>query len=709
MLLPAKAQEAADSVAEEYIDRNQAVIDSILSLITPITPDSIKAKYYNNIASWASNNNDTIIKYANMSISFCKETDYYLLGYNNMFLYGAYRMEGDYKAALQSVRSCIKYFNKSGNLKDLAWAYNSASIVHAELNNFDSIGFYMNKALKIGNQLGDTTFIAHCYQILGLAYYNCGFYNEAKNNYKKAIFLDSLVGNLEGYATDLNWLVTSILERKPDSITEYFAAKDYMIQAVNILDTINNNIDIYDAYWTLSSVYINLAQKTDNQIYADSCLYFFKKAKPYFQAYGGIDNYRMLRYDYVDYLLFYKRYDESVNMMRELEKTLDDKTPTMDLEDFHKKFRDVYLKLGDYKNAFFHSEKANEYTRIYLNDSTMSVLSNIKAQQAVIKEQLEREKAEELHRMERRTMLAVIIALLIVSVLIFRVFWLKHKSNQQLAEKNHILHQQKTEIEAQRDEIESQRNEIVSSVNYAKRIQRAAVSAEADVHGLFPESFVFYHPRDIVSGDYYRCGKCGRYSVMITADCTGHGIPGAFLSMLGLSALKEFCVSEYDAANPGTILDRMRNFIKTTLITDSDGKELKDGMDMTICSFDFENMELRYAIAEQTAVIVRGGEVIKLKGDRMPVGRHLVEKEHFQTLTQSLEKGDMVYMFSDGIQDQFGGTDSRKFSSKQLVATLKSLADKPAEKQCQLLEQIISDWRGDTPQLDDMTMVGIRV
>ena len=240
MLLPAKAQEAADSVADEYIDRNQAVIDSILSLITPSTPDSIKAKYYNKIAH-TTDNNDTIIKYAKMSINFCKETDYNLLGDNNTFLYGAYRMKGDYKAALQSVQSSITYFNKSGNLEDLAWAYNYASTVHAELNNFDSIGFYMNKALKIGNQLGDTTFIAYCYQILGLAYSNCGFYNEAKNNYKKAIFLDSLVGNLEGYATDLNWLVISILERKPDSITEYFAAKDYMIQAVNILDTINNN------------------------------------------------------------------------------------------------------------------------------------------------------------------------------------------------------------------------------------------------------------------------------------------------------------------------------------------------------------------------------------------------------------------------------------------------------------------------------------
>lgn len=202
-----------------------------------------------------------------------------------------------------------------------------------------------------------------------------------------------------------------------------------------------------------------------------------------------------------------------------------------------------------------------------------------------------------------------------------------NKSNLQLAEKNLILDQQKTEIEAQRDEIEiqrdeiaTQRNEIVSSVTYAQRIQRAAVSSQSDVHAVFPESFVFYRPRDIVSGDFYRCGRCGKYSV-----------------------------------------------------------------------------------------IVRHGEVISLKGDRMLVGRHSKEKEHFQTFTERIKPGDMVYMFSDGIQDQFGGPESKKFSLRQLIDTLQSSANLPAAEQCSLIEQTISDWRADRPQIDDMTMVGIRV
>ena len=287
--------------------------------------------------------------------------------------------------------------------------------------------------------------------------------------------------------------------------------------------------------------------------------------------------------------------------------------------------------------------------------------------------------------------------------------------------------QQKSEIESQRDEIEAQKNiiteqwheveevnqKLFSSINYAERIQRAAVSAIEDVKALFPDSFVYYKPRDIVSGDYYRCGRCGRFSVMITADCTGHGIPGAFLSMLGLSGLKEFMVSESDAEKPGTVLDRMRTFIKSTLGAPKGKSAIDDGMDMTICCFDFENMELRYAIANQKIIYIRGGEAHRLKGDNMPVGRYVREREHFESFALKIEKGDMFYMFSDGIEDQLGGDNAdgmgRKFLVRNLEAFLLEVSGEPAETQCELLDKKILAWRGGTPQIDDMTMVGIRV
>ena len=229
---------------------------------------------------------------------------------------------------------------------------------------------------------------------------------------------------------------------------------------------------------------------------------------------------------------------------------------------------------------------------------------------------------------------------------------------------------------------------------------------------MFPENFVYYKPRDIVSGDYYRVASCGKYRVLITADCTGHGIPGAFLSMLGISALKEYCVTEDDAANPGIILDHMREFIKTTLVS-STKKTIDDGMDMTICSYDFAAMEMRYAAANQSAYIIRNGEAIRLKGDRMPVGRYVLDNKHFETHIQPIEHGDMIYTFSDGIQDQPGGElDNelgKKFLTKNLVKLLTEIAPKPLAEQRDIIDNTITKWRNGRPQVDDITMIGLRI
>ncbi|MCR5454093.1 MAG: SpoIIE family protein phosphatase [Bacteroidales bacterium] len=320
----------------------------------------------------------------------------------------------------------------------------------------------------------------------------------------------------------------------------------------------------------------------------------------------------------------------------------------------------------------------------------------------------------------------VVVVLVIIIALIALIFLFNRQSNKLLMAKEALLNGKEADIQSLRSEIQSLRDEIKSQkevitrqqkkadritkdINYARRIQFAAVSKQSEVDQLFPDNFIFYRPRDIVSGDFYRVATCGKYSVVITADCTGHGIPGAFLSMLGISALNEFCVTEEDAANPGTILDRMRNFVKDTLISSDSDETIYDGMDMTICCYDFDAMEMRCASANQTGFIVRGGNLITFRGDRMPVGRNVIEKEHFESITIPLEKGDMVYTFSDGITDQLGGKDGRKINANRLTEVLIKIADQPTAVQCKMLADFVDDWRGDLIQLDDMTLIGIRV
>ena len=392
----------------------------------------------------------------------------------------------------------------------------------------------------------------------------------------------------------------------------------------------------------------------------------------------------------------------------------------------------MYAKLGDWKKAYLNSEDVLKYFRRTLNDSTMAATADSKTEQALIIERIKQENAERIHAEQQSRMTAINIALLIGLVLtialafsILRALKNKKRSNNELLVKNQLLNSQKSEIEAQRDEIESQRDiisqqwkkvenynkKILYSIHYAQQIQAAVIPSQKSIDAIFSENFVFYRPKNIVSGDFYSATQCGRYSVMITADCTGHGIPGAFLSMLGISAVKEYIASEADAEQPGIVLNKIRDFVKATLNTDDDAIT-SDGMDMTICCIDHQNTTLTYAIANQTAFIIHDGNGIRLKGDAMPLGRFLTKDRSFNTYTHPIAHGDMLYMFSDGIQDQIGYNEfgeHHRFSSQRLLTTLEKIYHIPASKQLKIFTKALADWQRDLPQIDDMTLVGIRI
>ena len=723
-----------DTDDEGYEDPSQPEIDSLLSLITPQTPDSTKARYYNTIAE-ITGNVDTTIKYAFLSLDFCSKKDIFLIATNNRYIAWGYYMQDETRMGIPYMRKSIELCQVLNDSVSLAKNYSLFSQIYSDLNINDSVSFYINKSLEINLKLQDTIAIADCYKVLGGIYLNQQYYKESAEYYRKALRLDSLAGDTLECAVDyfnLGELFFVEYTNSKTSVDVIKTAKEMLLKAVNLHNYGATDADyyIYNRYHTysrLASVYIQLAEVTHEQSYADSCKYYYDISSDYYLKNGRNENYLTCSDAYADYLSFNNKHKESLDFLLSLGKYFSEESSDISLKVYYSRLKTVYLHLGDYKNAYEYLVKEKEYESAHINDSSFAALADMKAEQAMMMEKLNREQMEREHEEQQKRLMIVIISLSVISVLIFLIFWHKRIANKQLAAKNEILSQQKSEIESQRDEIEAQKNiiteqwqeveevnqKLFSSINYAERIQRAAVSAIEDVKALFPDSFVYYKPRDIVSGDYYRCGRCGRFSVMITADCTGHGIPGAFLSMLGLSGLKEFMVSESDAEKPGTVLDRMRTFIKSTLGAPKGKHSLDDGMDMTICCFDFENMELRYAIANQKIIYIRGGSARRLKGDNMPVGRYVREREHFESFAMKIQKGDMFYMFSDGIEDQLGGDNAdgfgRKFLVRNLEAFLLEVSGEPAETQCELLDNKILAWRGGTPQIDDMTMVGIRV
>ena len=302
--------------------------------------------------------------------------------------------------------------------------------------------------------------------------------------------------------------------------------------------------------------------------------------------------------------------------------------------------------------------------------------------------------------------------------------------------KNVELQQQKEEIQAQRDEIEQQRDyviqqkdeitkqhdkiaeqqkNIMASIQYASRIQEAVLPPGELLDELLAEHFVLFKPRDIVSGDFYWATRKNNKAIIVAADCTGHGVPGAFMSMLGVSFLNEI-VNKLDKIHPDLILNELRKNVKKSLRQTGKDNEAKDGMDIALCIIDYDNMQLEYSGAFNSLFLIRESKLIKYNADRMPIGIYIKEKDSFTSHIVDLKKGDNFYIFSDGYVDQFGGTRGSKLMVKRFKQLLLDNHKKPASEQKAVLANFLEEWQAHTnekgeayKQTDDILVIGMKV
>jgi len=306
-------------------------------------------------------------------------------------------------------------------------------------------------------------------------------------------------------------------------------------------------------------------------------------------------------------------------------------------------------------------------------------------------------------------LIAAIIAAL--GYFIYRSYQIKKQANIKLEEKNRMILAQKAEIEEQRDiarlqrdQIAFQKRHITDSIEYAKRIQSAILPA-LELFSEVLDHFVLYKPKDIVSGDFYWVANTDDEMIVVVADCTGHGVPGAFMSMLGVSKLNEI-VNNRNVHRPDEILNSLRDEVILSL-KQKERAELKDGMDITICNINFKTNKLQFAGANNPLYLIRKGELTEVKGNKMPVAIHSVMTP-FTLNEMPLEKGDVFYTFSDGFVDQFGGLKNKKFLSANFRESLLQIGNLPMLQQGIRLNEIFENWRGELEQLDDVTVIGIR-
>ena len=348
----------------------------------------------------------------------------------------------------------------------------------------------------------------------------------------------------------------------------------------------------------------------------------------------------------------------------------------------------------------------------------MSALAEAKTEQAMLVEKIDREKTEAIHAAEKRQMRIAIFALiggmtlvLVVIALVFRVSVIRKRANNKLAEQKEEIEAQRDEIEMQRDYIEQQSKELKASINYARRIQRALLTPDEAIASIFNDYFLLYKPRNVVSGDFYWVGQFGDNKVCIVADCTGHGVPGGFMSVLGMTNLNYIVGQEI---SPEAILNKLRDAIMWNLRQNEGNPEeltaqVLDGMDVAAYVVNERQMTLSFAGANNPLVLIRNGEVQVVKSDKMPVGISVVMKP-FHSVTLELQKGDCLYTYSDGFQDQFNIETKKKFQKSRLRDLLLEIHTRPMDEQRELLNLVFKEWHGPAEnQTDDVVIMGVRI
>lgn len=334
---------------------------------------------------------------------------------------------------------------------------------------------------------------------------------------------------------------------------------------------------------------------------------------------------------------------------------------------------------------------------IFVRDSLQEAQAELQIAEIESQAKIEKQKQDLAQEAQRRYFLyGGVLLLLIFGVFMYNRFRITRKQK-------HIIEEQKLEVDRQKETIEESHKEITDSIAYAKRIQSAILPPNSLIEKHLENAFVLYKPKDVVAGDFYWLEVKDGKTIFAAADCTGHGVPGAMVSVICNNALNR-SVREFNITSPGKILDKARELVIQEF--EKSEEEVKDGMDIALCSID--GQKLSYAGANNPLWLIRNGEIIETKADKQPIGKFEGFK-NFTTHQIDLQKGDTIYIFSDGYVDQFGGEKGKKFKTKALRELLLSIQNESMAAQKEIINKRFEAWRGQIEQIDDVCFIGVRI
>jgi len=667
--------------------QNQVLIDSLQKQIE-LTSDSDRVDIYNSICwNMRNSNPEEAVKYGLLAIELSEKLNYKIgivKAYG--FIGVSYRNLGKYSEAFDHYYKGLELSKKFGILEQEGYAYINLGNLYIYQEYFDDAIENLDQAHLIAEKIDNKKMLAYSFLNLGRAYLLKSEYDLALSNLNLALEIRLDLDEPNGQAVCYKYIADIYNE-----LQKYDTAYSYYEKSLALTDFKDDKDLLSDIYNNIALIYL----KSDN----------FELSERYSL--------------------------KSLEVAYEVGSKLRIKNVSNTLSK-------LYIELKKYEKASYYQNLVICYTDTLFNQrltEKILTLKNIAEQQKKQSEIDILNKDNEIQNLKLVKQNTFIWSLTIVLGMTLGLIFLLFFSNNQrkkanlkleyqknlILEKNSELNSQNEEIAAQRDEImvqkefvENQRDKIIlqkkqitDSLHYARRIQSAIMQSKTNLEDFFTEIFIWLEPRDIVSGDFYWFHKFENKILLAVADCTGHGVPGAFMSLLGINSLKEIVINE-KVSTPNLVLKRLREIIKISLNQSIEGNDPKDGMDIAFCSFDLENSILEFSGANNTIYLIRNHEFKQFEVVRNPIGIYINEKD-FVNHEIILQKSDVIYLFTDGYYSQFGGEKDEKFKVNRFRELIMSIHTQNILEQKKCLTNTFNNWKGNKNQIDDILIIGIKI
>ncbi len=664
--------------------------DSLLNVISGEKIDTIKARKLNQLAfEFRRNDPERAVMYAKQALEIYNKSafkkgisySYFIVGTANMNM-------NNYAEAYENLNHAVKEAEKYNEKKIIAGAYNNMGIIYIKQGKSSEALKYYLLGLEIREKENNKGDIAASYLNIGNVYYQQENFKEAIKYYIMARDLFDKKTNKFGIA-NANHNIGIIYGRKH----MYDSALVYYKKALGLNLEIGDKRGIASCYESVAemNLYKNDLKESETNLKLALDLYVETK---------DMNNIAEINFGLARILTLRKQYDDARKRLLEVIDLAKQSRDNHQLSDCYLLMTQIYEKKQLFKEALNAHQSYISYRDSTLSEeSTKRIVEEKmtydfhKKEEQLKQEQLKKDiyAEEQLKSQKLVTRAALIVGILILILLVMASFAYRDKR------RSHKI------IESQKALVEEKQTSIIDSITYAKRLQEAILPKLEVVSSFFPSNFILYLPKDIVAGDFYWTTETKDHYYMAVCDCTGHGVPGAFMSLLNIGFLSE-AIKERNIFEPNKILD----YVRTRLIEGIGNEGQQDGMDGILMCFNKKNNIVTYAAANNAPILIREKTLKILEVDKMPVGKGL-KMVPFTLFNLELKKGDSLYLFTDGFADQFGGPLGKKYKHKQLEELLLSVESLQPQEQYSALSKAFNTWKGELEQVDDVLLMGIKI